>query len=100
MAAAATIGCAWCLDFGYWEATMKHDLPAETIRAVPDWQDSEVFAELERLVLEYAEAMTSTPPGVTDEMCNGSAASSGSPGWSSSPRSSRSRTCGRGSPPR
>jgi len=48
MAAAARIGCAWCLDFGYWEATMKHDLPAETIRAVPDWRDSEVFTELSR----------------------------------------------------
>src|SRR5260370_27668547 len=39
MAAAARIGCAWCLDFGYWETTMKHDLPAETLRPVPDWRD-------------------------------------------------------------
>ena len=68
MAAAARIGCAWCLDFGYWEATMNHDVPAEKIRAVPDWRDSDVFTELERLVLEYAEAMTDTPPSVTDEM--------------------------------
>ena len=37
MAAAASIGCAWCLDFGYWEATVKHDVPAEKIRAVPAW---------------------------------------------------------------
>jgi AhpD family alkylhydroperoxidase len=68
MAAAASIGCAWCLDFGYWEATMNHKVPAEKIRAVPDWRDSDVFTELERLVLEYAEAMTDTPPSVTDEM--------------------------------
>ncbi len=68
MAAAARIGCAWCPDFGYWEATMHHDLPAGKIRAVPHWRDSDVFTELERLVLEYAEAMTGTPPGVTDEM--------------------------------
>jgi alkylhydroperoxidase family enzyme len=68
MAAAATIGCSWCMDFGYWESTMKHDVPAEKIRAVPHWQDSGVFTELERLVLEYAEAMTDTPPSVTDEM--------------------------------
>jgi alkylhydroperoxidase family enzyme len=68
MAVAASIGCAWCLDFGYWETTMNHKVPAEKIRAVPDWRDSDVFTELERLVLEYAEAMTDTPPSVTDEM--------------------------------
>ena len=68
MAAAAAIGCAWCLDFGYWEATMRHKVPAEKIRAAPAWRDSDMFTELERLVLEYAEAMTATPPAVTDEM--------------------------------
>jgi alkylhydroperoxidase family enzyme len=68
MAAAATIGCAWCLDFGYWEATVNHAVPAAKIRAAADWRDSDVFSEVERLVLEYAEAMTATPPGVTDEM--------------------------------
>lgn len=68
MAAAAAIGCSWCMDFGYWESTMKHHVPAEKIRAVPHWRDSGVFTELERSVLDYAEAMTVTPPGVTDEM--------------------------------
>ena len=68
MAAAAKIGCAWCMDFGYWESTVRHEVPAEKIRAVPGWRDSEVFNGLERLVLEYAEAMTDTPPSVTDEM--------------------------------
>jgi alkylhydroperoxidase family enzyme len=68
MAAAVSIGCSWCVDFGYWEATMNHKVPAAKIRAVPGWRDSDVFTELERLVLEYAEAMTDTPPSVTDEM--------------------------------
>jgi AhpD family alkylhydroperoxidase len=67
MAAAAAIGCSWCMDFGYWESTMKHHVSAEKIRAVPRWRDSGVFTELERFVLDYAEAMTVTPPGVTDE---------------------------------
>ncbi len=40
---------------------------AEKIRAVPQWHDSEVFTELERLVMLYAEAMTATPPLVTDD---------------------------------
>jgi alkylhydroperoxidase family enzyme len=34
---------------------------------VPRWLESDVFTPLERDVLEYAEAMTHTPPTVTDE---------------------------------
>jgi alkylhydroperoxidase family enzyme len=68
MAVAGKIGCAGCPDFGYWEASMNDHVPAEQARAVPDWWDSDVFTELERLVLGYAEAMTATPPAVTDEL--------------------------------
>jgi alkylhydroperoxidase family enzyme len=68
MAAAGKIGCSWCTDFGYWEATAQHEVPGEKIRAVPGWWDSDLFTELERLVLSYAEAMTATPPFVTDEL--------------------------------
>src|SRR5260370_32769077 len=68
MAAAARIGCAWCMDFGYWEATIRHHVPAAKIRAAPAWRDSDEFTGLERLALGDAEAMTDTPPGVTDEM--------------------------------
>jgi len=67
-AVAASIGCSWCMDFGYWESTVKHDVLAEKIRAIPDWHDSEVFTKLERLVMLYAEAMTATPPLVTDDL--------------------------------
>jgi alkylhydroperoxidase family enzyme len=68
MAVAGKIGCSWCLDFGFWDATTAHQVPAEKIRAVPGWWDSDLFTELERLVLGYAEAMTATPPAVTDEL--------------------------------
>jgi alkylhydroperoxidase family enzyme len=68
MAAAANIGCSWCMDFGYWDTTRRHGAMAEKIRGIPDWQDSEVFTELERLVMLYAEAMTMTPPLVTDDL--------------------------------
>lgn len=68
MAAAARIGCAWCLDFGYWEGH-RRGLPPEKVRAVATWRERpEVFTELELRVMEYAEAMTVTPPEVTDEM--------------------------------
>ncbi len=67
MAAAAQIGCSWCLDFGYF---LAHDagLDEGKVREVPRWRESDVFDDLERDVMAYAEAMTATPPTVTDEM--------------------------------
>ena len=38
---------------------------------MPRWRESEVFTDLERDVMAYAEAMTATPPTVTDEMVAG-----------------------------
>ena len=37
-------------------------------REVPRWRESDVFMPLERDVMEYAEAMTQTPPTVTGEL--------------------------------
>ncbi len=67
MASAAGIGCGWCLDFGYY---LAHDqgLDERKVREVPRWRESDVFTPLERDVLEYAEAMSTTPLSVTDEM--------------------------------
>lgn len=67
MAAAARIGCSWCVDFG-WYAAHSQGLDTAKLGEVPRWRDSDVFTAQERRVLEYAEAMTATPPEVTDEM--------------------------------
>ncbi|MEV0370395.1 carboxymuconolactone decarboxylase family protein [Streptomyces sp. NPDC050636] len=68
MVSAAKIGCSWCMDFGHWEAD-RLGLPLEKISKVPEWRShKESFTEVERLVMEYAEAMTETPPAVTDEL--------------------------------
>jgi alkylhydroperoxidase family enzyme len=67
MAVAAQVGCSWCLDYGYFEAN-NQKLDMEKAREVPRWRESAVFTPLERAVMEYAEAMTVTPPAVTDEM--------------------------------
>ena len=67
MAVAAQVGCSACLDFGYLQA---HNERLDEVKAseVPRWRESAVFTPLEREVMEYAEAMTETPPQVTDEM--------------------------------
>ncbi|MDM7856582.1 carboxymuconolactone decarboxylase family protein [Cellulomonas alba] len=67
MAAAASIGCGFCLDLGYFAAHTK-GLDLDKAREVPRWRESDVFTPLERDVLEYAEAVTATPPTVTDEL--------------------------------
>ncbi len=67
MAAAGVIGCSFCLDLHYF---MTHDrgLDEAKAREVPRWRQSTAFTPLERRVMEYAEAMSQTPPAVTDEM--------------------------------
>jgi AhpD family alkylhydroperoxidase len=67
MAAAVAIGCSWCVDFGYWIGTSRGTDPAK-LRAVPRWRESDVFTDLERAVMAYAEAATQTPTAVTDEL--------------------------------
>jgi alkylhydroperoxidase family enzyme len=67
MAVASLIGCTWCLDFGYFQAH-NENLDLEKAREVPRWRKSNVFTPLERDVMAYAEAMSQTPPTVTDEM--------------------------------
>ena len=67
MASAATIGCSFCLDLHYF-MTRNRGLDEAKVREVPRWRDSTVFSPLERRVMEYAEAMSQTPPAVTDEL--------------------------------
>ncbi|MGW7683944.1 carboxymuconolactone decarboxylase family protein [Kribbella sp. NPDC054772] len=66
MVASAEIGCSWCMDFGYWEFHHQGIDPAK-LHDVPRWRDSDAYTDLERAVMEYTEAMTATPPTVTDE---------------------------------
>jgi alkylhydroperoxidase family enzyme len=67
MAVASLVGCGFCLDLGYFRAH-NEKLDVDKAREVPRWRESEAFTPLERDVLEYAEAMTQTPPTVTDEL--------------------------------
>ena len=67
MAAAGVVGCSFCLDLHYF-LTHNRGLDEVKAREVPRWRQSTAFAPLERRVMEYAEAMSQTPPTVTDEM--------------------------------
>src|SRR5215213_9160670 len=78
MAAAGTIGCSFCLDLHYF---LIHDrgLDEAKAREVLRWRESTVFTPLERRVMEYAEAMSQTPPAVTDELSAALLAELGAP---------------------
>jgi alkylhydroperoxidase family enzyme len=66
MAVASQVGCSWCLDVGYFQA-QNENLDLAKASQVPRWREADVFTPLERDVMGYAEAMTNTPPTVTDE---------------------------------
>ena len=65
MASASVIGCNWWASTS---ATRPPGLRVDKLREVPRWRESDVFDSTERLVLEFAEALTVTPPEVTDEL--------------------------------
>lgn len=67
MATAAYIGCSWCLDFNYYKAH-NEGLDEAKARQVPNWREASVFTPVECDVMEYAEAMSQTPPAVSDEL--------------------------------
>lgn len=79
MAAAAEIGCSFCVDFNYF---MSHNrgLDEAKAREVPRWRESGAFTPLERRVMEYAVAMCQTTPTVTDEMSAALLEELGAPG--------------------
>ncbi len=67
MAVAIEIGCAWCVDFGFFKANGE-GLDLAKLAAVPHWQDADNLTSLEKQVIEYAVASTATPSAATDEM--------------------------------
>src|SRR3954449_9350173 len=61
MAAAVSIGCSWCVDFGYWVST-NGGVDPRKLRDVPPWRDRHGYTDLERPVIAHAGGTaTSTP---------------------------------------
>ena len=61
LSAAATVGCSWCLDFGYW-VSHTEGIDRAKLEAITAWRTSDVYTDLERRVIEYAEAMSTSNP--------------------------------------
>jgi AhpD family alkylhydroperoxidase len=65
--AATTAGCQFCIDIGT-ALGRKAGVTEDQIRDFHHYRESDAFSPLEKLVLEYAEAMTATPVNVPDEL--------------------------------
>ena len=65
--AALMAGCDFCMDIGSWIAR-GHGITEEELRAFAEYRDSELFSELDRLVIDYAAGVSSTPVDVSDEL--------------------------------
>jgi AhpD family alkylhydroperoxidase len=65
--AALMVGCEFCIDIGS-HVSAKHGVTDEQLLALPRHREATCFSELERLVIDYGEAMTRTPATVTDEL--------------------------------
>ncbi len=66
--AATLIGCEFCIDIGSHLARSEASATAEQIRDLHRHRESPAFDERQRLVLDYAEAISQTPVRVDDEL--------------------------------
>jgi AhpD family alkylhydroperoxidase len=65
--AAALVNCEFCCDIAS-SLALRAGVTEEQLRALPNYRDSDAFSQLERLVLDYAVAISRTPTTVTDEL--------------------------------
>ena len=65
--AACLIGCQFCIDIGS-HISREAGVTEEQLRTLHAYRESPAFSPLERLVLEYAEAMCQTPVMIADEL--------------------------------
>lgn len=59
--------CAFWVDINS-ETLAKRGVAMDKIEALGAWRDSLLFSPVGRLALEYADAMTITAPGVSDDL--------------------------------
>jgi len=64
---AAVVNCEFCCDIAS-SLAREAGITEEELLALPRYRESEQFTALERLVLDYATAMSRTPTTVTDEL--------------------------------
>lgn len=65
--AAATVRCEYCIDLGS-QIARQWGVTDEELLALADYRNAACFSDVDKLILEYATAMSRTPVEVTDEL--------------------------------
>jgi 4-carboxymuconolactone decarboxylase len=65
--AATTVRCEYCIDLGS-QIARGIGLTDRELLALADYQNASCFSDVEKLILEYATAMSRTPVEVSDEL--------------------------------
>jgi len=68
--AATLTNCEFCIDLGS-QVARRSGLSDEQLLALPRYRESGLFTDLEKLVLDYATGMSSTPVEVSDDLFAG-----------------------------
>jgi 4-carboxymuconolactone decarboxylase len=64
---ATTVSCEYCIDLGS-QIARSWGLTDEELLALADYHNAACFSDLDKLILEYATAISRTPVEVTDEL--------------------------------
>ena len=64
---ATTVGCEYCVDLGS-QIARQWGITDEELLAMAHYRDAACFSELDKLILEYATAISRTPVEVSDQL--------------------------------
>jgi AhpD family alkylhydroperoxidase len=65
--AATTVRCEYCIDLGS-QIARQWGITDEELLALADYQHASCFSDVDKLILEYATAISRTPVEVTDQL--------------------------------
>ncbi len=65
--AASIIGCAYCIDLGS-QIARRWGLDDQELLGLADYRNADCFSDLDKLILEYAAGISSTPVTVSDQL--------------------------------
>jgi AhpD family alkylhydroperoxidase len=64
---ATTVRCEYCIDLGS-QIAREWGITDEELLAMADYQNASCFSEVDKLILQYATAISRTPVEVSDEL--------------------------------
>jgi AhpD family alkylhydroperoxidase len=68
--AATTVRCEYCIDLGS-QIARRWGITDEELLGMADYRNAACFSAVDKLILEYATAISRTPVEVTDELFDG-----------------------------